>query len=101
MIMTQIKRDAARAGSHFFDADTLRFFRSRVSDVVYGSGPFYFVTSEEFIGMRGDSHGRFYTVRKWDKAEPSMVETIGEFQQYRSRSAAHKAAARMAVGVQS
>ena len=87
MMIEQIKRAVEAAHGHFFEPATMRFFRSRVHSPVYSSGqsgqasPHYFVTSEEFKDFRGRSHG--------------------EFQQYASRSAAHKAAWRAAEVVAS
>ena len=35
-ILFQLKRIAKDNGSHFFDKDSMRFFQSRIHDVVYG-----------------------------------------------------------------
>ena len=68
----QADRDADR---HWFDRDTLRFFRSRILRTVYqGPGGVYFVSSEQF----DDASGRYYTVRRFDPTDGS-VETFGEF----------------------
>lgn len=76
------------AGQHFFDPATLRFFRSRCGRELYGG--LYFVTSEQF-----DAHApRLYTVRK--ARADGRIETVGEFQQYRSGAAARMAALRLA-----
>lgn len=108
MQMSDIKRANANAGNHWFDPDTLRFFSSRVSEMVYGAwrsgggdkpgGKFeplgqYFVTSERF----DYTWPRLYTVRRF---EPSTSEVATapnhEFQQYASYSGAQKAAKRAA-----
>ncbi len=78
-------------GGHFFDPLTMRFFRSRVGRRIYGGQ--YFVTSER----DGFSlNPRRYTVRKFTGPDGD-VETVGEFQQYASRSGAIAAAKRYAI----
>lgn len=79
---------------HWFDADTLRWFGSRIHATIYRcpDGGALFVTSE-YTGF--DRTGRAFTVRRinpdgWD------IETVGEFLAYASRSGAHAAAARLA-----
>ena len=74
-----------RAGYFFFTPETMRFFRSRVHDAVYGAG--FFVTSEQYE----PGYPRLYTVRF---ARPDgSVASVSAFQQYASRSGAHAAAA--------
>jgi hypothetical protein len=82
----QIKQANAAAGYHFFDADTLRFFRSRVSDRLYGGK--WFVTSE-----CGPSEVRAYTVRRAE--DNGSIQTVEPFNRL-TRSAAHALAARLA-----
>jgi len=84
--LDQIKRANAAAGYHFFDADTLRFFKSRVSATLYGGR--YFVTSE-----RGPSDVRAYTVRRAE--DDGSIQTVEPFNRL-TRSAAHALAARLA-----
>jgi len=107
----QIIAAAKESGSHFFDKDTLRFFSCRVSEMVYPTFGFYgtlFVTSEHDRGSSYGQHARYYTVRRaywtevteWEDPILSIgtllsIETVGEFQQYASRSGAHRAAKRM------
>lgn len=68
----QANRDA---DGHWFDRDTLRFFRSKILRTVYqGPGGVYFVSSEQF----DDASPRRYTVRQFDPADGS-VTTFGEF----------------------
>ena len=86
--MYQIRKANDEAGHYFFSEGAMRFFRSRVHDEVYGAG--FFVTSEA-----APNEPRFYTVRF---AQPDgSITTVGEFQQYASRSGAHAAAARYAA----
>ena len=66
---------------HFFDADTKRFFRSRIGETVYGGR--YFITSEQF-----DSRSpRLYTVREVS-ADGQNITTVGDFQQHATRAQA-------------
>jgi hypothetical protein len=62
------------SGNHFFDKDTMRFFRSRILDYDPITG--YFITSE-----KGPSNSRAYTLRKADFSSGD-VDTIGQFQEY-------------------
>jgi len=78
MTIQQIMTAHKQSGGHFFDKDTLRFFKSRILETVYqGPGGIYFVTSERFE-FRDDSHKRGYTVRKFTPKTFS-VDTAGEF----------------------
>lgn len=84
----QIRTANAQNGGYFFAPDTLRFFRSRVHAEVYGGR--YFVTSEQF----DDESDRLFAVRV--VLDDYTIDTVGEFQQYASRSGAHAAARRYA-----
>lgn len=109
MTVAAIKRYSLAAGSHFFEAGTMRFFSSRVLDRVwYGAdGVYFFITSEQFKPSSGPAHARRYTVRKWSESEAGSVDTVGEFRQYATSRAASKAASELAdasregAGVQS
>lgn len=103
MQMSDIKRANANAGNHWFDPDTLRFFSSRVSEMVYGAfakGPNtttalgqYFVTSERC----GWDSPRLYTVRRFEPSTSEVETAYGHtFQEYASYSGAQKAAKRAA-----
>lgn len=71
-----IKTACAMNGSHFFDRDTMRFFRSRVlGDVYQGPGGIYFVTSEKY----GDASPRKYTVRCFLPGDNCRIATVGPF----------------------
>jgi hypothetical protein len=66
MDIQEIENANRRAGLHFFDSDTLKFFSSRVDYMVYsGAGGIFFVTSEKFRSSRG-SEPRAYTVREFN-----------------------------------
>jgi hypothetical protein len=87
-------REYDRTGGYFFTASTMRYFKSRVSDVAYvGQGGIYFVTSE-----RNDMgvYPRKYTVRQWHPANPGTIDNASGFQEFASRSGAHTAANRRA-----
>lgn len=85
---------------HWFDADTMRFFRSRVGSKAYESndGRYrFFVSSEQFEyngsyreGYAYHSEPRFYSVRV--QLPDGGIETVGEFQGYSSRKRADDAA---------
>lgn len=99
-----IKRLNTQAGLHFFDKSTLRFFNSRIGRNVYGvwfgssatnarrNGGQYFTTSE-----RNDmgEYPRCYTVRRFNP-DDNTIDTIGEFQQYKTSKQANDAAQRYA-----
>ncbi len=92
----QLKSKNQRAGYHYFEPSTMRFFSSRVSaDVVAGADGWYFVTSEQHKGfMTGTVYPRKYTVRVMH--EDGSVDTIGEFQAHKSAGTAKCAARRAA-----
>lgn len=87
--MIHLRRMAAGAGSHWFDLDTLRFFRSRLPREAYqgADGRWYFISSEQFQS-RSYTAPRLYSVRvagdNW-----SSIESYGPgFQGYATRSQA-------------
>jgi hypothetical protein len=83
------------AGHHFFDADTKRFFSSRISNGfrVPGKLAVYFVTSEK---QRWSSEPRLYTVRLM-LANGKLADIPGEtFQGHRTLASATRAAKRLA-----
>lgn len=78
---------------HWFSRSAMRFFHSRVGEYGYqGPGGVYFVSSEQFNAQSP----RLYSVRR-QKADGS-IETVGDFQAFKSRSGAHAAAKRYAKG---
>ena len=87
-------------GRHFFDASSMRFFRSRLPQFAYsGPGGIYFVTSEQFVSGSYRKPRR-YTVRKLTPhsgEQRGSVDTIGEFNVL-SRYEANKLAAQLAAG---
>ena len=86
--INEIRYEAQRAGSHFFDADSMRFFGSRILPTVYGGR--YFVTSEQ---DRYGNGAKAYTVRVC--RENGHIDTVGEFQAYATRAQAVAAVRRI------
>lgn len=71
------------AKGYFFTPDAMRFFNSRVLEGVYYGR--YFITSEKF-----DSNSpRLYTIRMID--EERDIQTVGDFQAYKTPAQARKA----------
>lgn len=74
--VSEAKRLNVEKGQHFFDRATMRFFRSRIaSGMLKGC---YFVTSEQF----DDNSPRLFTLRY--ATDNGSIETVGEFQQFKS-----------------
>jgi hypothetical protein len=79
--ISQIQR---RHEGHWFSADTMRFFGSKIeSGVINGR---YFVSSEDNF----DRTARFYSVRVAD--DEGEIGTWGEFQAYETLAEARAAA---------
>ena len=91
----QIQRINAAKGFHWFEPDTLRFFRSRVAERGYTIDDVfvYFVSSEQFVTYhpRYRVDRRRYSVRVANMLTGD-IDTVGEFQAYASRSGADKRA---------
>ena len=94
----EIKRRAKKGSPHFFDADTMRFFSSRISEVMWQDGdvknyqtnPIYFITSEADKGsVQHAGSARAFTVRKIDAG--GDINKVGEFQGYSTLNKARKA----------
>jgi len=58
--LTEIKAANSKAGFHFFDPDTMRFFRSQIGKLYQGIGGVFLVTSEQFSSYSW----RGYTIRQ-------------------------------------
>ena len=84
--LREIEEANRRAGQHWFEKDTMRFFKSKVLGPVYGGH--YFVSSE-----KGPHGGRAYSVRK--ATRHGKIETVGKFQQYTSAAQARRAIERL------
>jgi hypothetical protein len=72
--MTEVRQCNDLYGYHWFERDTMRFFKSRVGNTVYGGK--YFISSEQ----REWNTPRRYTVR--EALETGNIETVSEFMQY-------------------
>jgi hypothetical protein len=86
---------------HFFDADSKRFFRPRISQDAYltaDKSKGYFTTSEQFVGSDGRAARRLYTLRVCDMATGDIGK-VGEFQAYATGAAAKRDALKMANGI--
>ena len=75
---------------HWFDHDTLYFFRSKTSQ--YGEaetvdGPWYFISSEKQTSIKNE-YPRLYTIRVLSKK--GTMSSIGEFQQFKSSKEAKR-----------
>ena len=79
-----VKRINKEKDRHFFDRDTMRFFRSKVERDALRFGQLiddkYFITSEQF----DSSSPRLYSVRGFNLKEGS-IDTVGEFQEFSSK----------------
>ena len=69
--MADVIRMSQRAGNHFFDDETMRYFKSRIcGELVAGQ---YFITSERYM-----DEPRAYTIRR--VTEHGDILTIDNFQ---------------------
>ena len=84
MNKTQLRLAVSGTGSHFFDADAMRFFNSRLEtggfEVNAGT---VFITSEQF----DDETPRLFTVRLFHNGS---VTDIGGFQRHKTLDSAKK-----------
>lgn len=67
--ITELKQIAKDSGSHFFDRDTIRFFKSRMHGQPYRlrNGLFVFITSEKPL----EDIPRVYSVRFMEERRPN------------------------------
>jgi hypothetical protein len=85
-----VKAANRQIGNHWFDRGTMRFFNTKIESGLIGGK--YFITSERC----DDNHPRLFTVRR---AEPdATIDTVGEFQQYRTRDDAREAVRELVKG---
>jgi hypothetical protein len=84
----QVRAANKRLGHHWFDADTLRWFNSRVGGTLYGGR--YFVSSERGFDRQIWGGTRRYSVRR---ANPNgSISTVGDFGQFATLKQAQAAA---------
>lgn len=86
--LEQVRAANRNLGHHWFDADSMRFFRTRLPKGMIGGR--LFVTSEQFVSADGWADARRYTIRV--AKDDGSVETFGEFQEYASGDAARRVA---------
>lgn len=82
--MADVRRANRELGHFWFEPVTLRFFRSRVGESLYGGR--YFVSSEQFEASDGTRAPRRYTVRQVNP--DGSIDTVGEFQAYETSAQA-------------
>ena len=105
-----IRAIADGAGSHFFDAATMRFFNSRLLEGVYPAesnigkwdartgNVFYFVTSERYDSTYGGPEPRHYSVRRMtltavrDDRPAVHIDIVEDFYALPTANQARKAA---------
>jgi hypothetical protein len=75
---------------YWFSSDTMRFFKTRLCQEVWGTPRATFFISSE-VGPLG--YGRLYTVRCFDK-KTGDISTYGEFQGHKTLQSAKQAAAK-------
>lgn len=74
--MSEVKQTNKAHGYYWFEKDTMRFFRSRVSNAVYGGR--YFISSEQF----DYESPRLYTIR--EAYDDGGIHDASEFQEFTS-----------------
>ena len=79
--MYEVRQKNAQEGFHWFEPDTMRFFRSRVGDTLYKGR--YFVSSEQ-----GPNMPRRWTVRV--ALPDGRIRDVGGFQRFSSWRNAHR-----------
>ncbi len=89
-LIDEVKRRAEKGAPHFFDADTMRFFSSRISELAWKIDEnIYFITSEADKGpYKHQGSVRAYTVRKCDIN--GDIDTVGKFQEHETLNDARK-----------
>ncbi len=88
----EVERRAEKGSPFFFSKDTMRFFSSRLSELMWkdANRNIWFITSEQDKGTT--QHGgstRAFTVRKID--ESGDIQTAGDFQGHATLSDARRA----------
>lgn len=83
MKISEVKAITQSNGYHFFDKNTMNYWGTRIETSVFANG--CYVTSEDDFSKTK----RLYTVRRFNG---KSIDTIGEFQQYRTKVAARDAA---------
>lgn len=87
MEMCEVRIRNKAIGHHFFDPSTMRFFRSRVGNTIYGDK--YFISSEQF----DERSPRLFSIRLVNP--DGSIDTMGEFQEYSTRAQAMREVKRL------
>jgi len=88
----EVRRRADKGSPHFFDKDTMRFFSSRISELMWkdANRNIWFITSEQDKGTTQHAGSvRAFTVRKID--EGGDINKVGDFQGHSTLSEARQA----------
>ena len=88
----EVRRRAEKGSPHFFDKDTMRFFSSRISELMWkdANRNIWFITSEQDKGTTQHTGSvRAFTVRKID--EGGDINKVGDFQGHSTLSEARRA----------
>jgi len=86
----EVRRRAEKGSPHFFDKDTMRFFSSRISELMWKKGTdIYFITSEADRGhIKHSGSTRAFTVRKINA--DGNIDKVSEFQEHSTLNEARK-----------
>ena len=95
----EVRSRSDRKGGYFFDKDSMRFFSSRVSELMWQKGgsndpsyktkDIYFITSEADRGyIKHSGSTRAFTIRKANA--DGDIKTVSEFQEYPTLGEARK-----------
>jgi hypothetical protein len=74
--MSAVKRYVASTGSHYFDADAVRFFRGKTDGQLFGRR--FWVESRKFVAHDGPSFPREYQVA-WVTPVGATIEKLGSY----------------------
>jgi hypothetical protein len=97
--IADLKRSVTGAGSHFFDAASMQFFRTRTRRTgwfipagEWGAAYWVCVTSEQYVPLTGPAEPRAYTVRCWYVfgLGRQVVEHHDEFQRFATLASASR-----------
>jgi len=95
----EVRSRSDRKGGHFFDKDSMRFFSSRISELMWQRGgsndpsyktkDIYFITSEADRGhIKHSGSARAFTIRKANA--DGDINAVSEFQEYSTLGEARK-----------
>lgn len=96
-LIDEVKRRAEKGSPYFFNADTMRYFSSRISELAWIKGDLknyqtediFFITSEKDTGhLKHAGSVRSYTVRVCDKN--GDIKTVSKFQEFETLAQARR-----------